>query len=433
MRMYDIISKKKKSLPLDKDEIDFFIKGYTAGTVPDYQASSLLMAICLCGMNDEETYNLTAAIASSGDSVDLSIFGELSADKHSTGGVGDKTTLIVAPLAASLGCKVAKMSGRGLGHTGGTIDKLEAITGYKTVLTPTAFMKQVEKLGVAVIGQSGNLAPSDKKLYALRDVTATVDSIPLITSSIMGKKLAAGAHSIVLDVKCGSGAFMKTPGDAEVLAKSMVKIGKMCKRKTMALITDMDTPLGFSIGNILEVKEAVAVLSGGGPSDLREICLALASSMASLSLKISMEKAERRAEDALASGAALLKFKEWISTQGGDVALIENTALFPCAEYVHEIKASEDGFISKMDAEKIGTAAMKLGAGRAAKEDKIDYTAGVVLAKKTGDALKSGDTVATIHTNKKASINEAEELLRSAITLSKQRPESKPLIYKVIS
>ncbi len=432
MRMYDIIAKKKSGAPLSRQEIDFFVKGYTDGEIPDYQVSALLMAICLCGMSDEETYYLTDAIAKSGDTVDLSSFGELSADKHSTGGVGDKTTLIVAPLAAALGCKVAKMSGRGLGHTGGTIDKLEAIYGYNTILSPEAFTAQVEKIGIAVVEQSGDLAPADKKLYALRDVTATVDSIPLITSSVMGKKLASGASTILLDVKCGSGAFMKTADDATLLAKSMVNIGKRSGRQTSALITDMDTPLGHAVGNSLEVKEAIEVLKGGGPSDLKEICIILSSLMASSALRISEAEAKEKATALLASGAAFEKFKEWISAQGGSISVIEKPELIPTAEHKYEITAECDCFISRMDAEKIGAAAMKLGAGRASKNDKIDHSAGIILAKKTCDKVNKSDTIATLYTNRQECIDEAKNLLLSAISLSKEAPARKPLIYGII-
>ena len=432
MRMYDIITKKKRGETLTEDEIRCFISEYTDGKIPDYQVSALLMAICLNGMNDEETYALTDAIAKSGDSVDLSEFGELSADKHSTGGVGDKTTLIVAPLAAALGCKVAKMSGRGLGHTGGTIDKLESFPGYRVDIPAQAFKKQVRERGVAVIAQSGNLAPADKKLYALRDVTATVDSIPLITSSIMGKKLPSGARSIVLDVKCGSGAFVKTPEDAEILAANMVSIGKMCGRKTSALITNMDIPLGHGIGNILEVKEAIETLQGNGPSDLTEICISLAAAMASLALSIPFDKAKARAEEALFCGAALQKFKEWIGAQGGDITLIDNPGLFPKSVYEHKIIASRDGYISSMDAEAIGICAMELGAGRKTKEDEIDYSAGIMLNKKTGDKIAVGDIIATLHTNRPETFSNAEAVFNNSLSFSDIQTEKTKLIHKII-
>ncbi|MBO7304910.1 MAG: thymidine phosphorylase [Clostridia bacterium] len=433
MRIYDVITKKKHGEALTEQEIRFFVSEYTAGNIPDYQVSSLLMAICLKGMNDEETYILTDAIARSGDSVDLSRFGALTADKHSTGGVGDKTTLIVAPLAAALGCKVAKMSGRGLGHTGGTVDKLESFPGYRVALSPEEFISQVEKIGIAVIGQSGNLAPADKKLYALRDVTATVDSIPLITSSIMGKKLAAGSHSIVLDVKCGSGAFLKTPEDAEILAKNMVRIGRMCGRNTMALITNMDVPLGYAVGNSLEVKEAIATLKGEGPKDLTEICLALASSMAHLALGISFDEAEKRARELLYSGAALRKFKEWICAQGADPDYVDNTQMFKGSLYEVPVYATEQGYVAGMDAEAIGVAAMVLGAGRRTKDDVIDHAAGIVLKKRHGDAVKPNDVLAILYTDKKDSIADAEKIFRGAIRFSLDAVAEEKIIYAKVT
>ena len=433
MRVYDIIAKKKQGKSLSEFEIREFISEYTAGNIPDYQVSALLMAICLNGMNERETVILTDAIAKSGDTVDLAEFGRLSADKHSTGGVGDKTSLIVAPLAATLGCKVAKMSGRGLGHTGGTVDKLEAIRGYKTNLSREEFCRQVRDIGVAIIAQSGNLAPADKKLYALRDVTATVDSIPLITSSIMGKKLASGSHTIVLDVKCGSGAFLKTEKEAEILAKNMVSIGKASGRSCAALITNMDIPLGFAIGNTLEVKEAIDVLSGKGPSDLTEICIELASLMAHLSLDLPLEMARNRARAALVDGRAFNKFKEWTCRQGGDASLIENPDTFDGAEFEAALLAECDGYISAMDTEKIGLAAMELGAGRKTKEDKIDFAAGIVLAKKTGDKVTRGEKIATLYTNKKETVSVASEIFNSAISYSEEKLDIGRLIYNTIT
>ena len=433
MNMYDIITKKKRGEELTEGEIRNFVFGYTEGTVPDYQVSALLMAICLRGMTDRETVALTEAISNSGEVLDLSEFGNLTADKHSTGGVGDKTTLIVAPIAAALGCKVAKMSGRGLGHTGGTIDKLESVSGYKINLSPDEFTRQVKEIGIAVVGQTKNLAPADKKLYALRDVTGTVDSIPLITSSIMGKKLASGSKSIVLDVKCGSGAFVKTLADAELLGRSMVNIGELSKRRVSAVITDMDTPLGFAVGNILEVKEAIETLLGNGPRDLAEICTTLAASMAHLALDISLDEAKRQARHLLDTGMAYEKFKAWIEAQGGDVRLIENPELFPTAEIEYTLTAKNDGYIAKMDAEKIGLSAMKLGAGRETKDAEIDYTAGIRLMKKTGDYVKCGDTLAYFYTNNESAISDAEELFFSSITYSDTKPEMAPLIYKIIT
>lgn len=432
MRMYDIIAKKRDGSALSKEEIEFFISGYTNGEIPDYQASALAMAIFFKGMTDEETVCLTNAMANSGDSLDLSQFGALSVDKHSTGGVGDKTTLIVAPIVAALGGKLAKMSGRGLGHTGGTVDKLESISGYKTTLDREEFLSQVENIGIAVIGQSGSLAPADKKLYALRDVTATVNSIPLITSSIMSKKIAAGSHNIVLDVKMGSGAFMKTLEDAEVLAENMVKIGKGCKRNVCALITDMDTPLGTHIGNALEVKEAVRVLRGEQKGDLYEVCIALSSAMASLVLGVSVKEAEEKAIEAIESGAAFSKMRQWINAQGGDVSEIDDTEKLPKTDYSYEVKSTESGFVTKMDAEKIGVASVILGAGRENKEDKIDFGAGIVLSKKTGDKVNKGDTLCVLYSNNKEYFKSAEEKFMSAISIGENAPEKKPLVYKII-
>lgn len=432
MRMFDIITKKKQGGELTREEISFFVSGYTDGKIPDYQISSLLMAICIKGMSEEETNALTEAIRASGDTVDLSEFGSLTADKHSTGGVGDKTTLIVAPIAASLGCKVAKMSGRGLGHTGGTVDKLESIPGYEVSLSPEDFRAQVHKVGIAVISQSGNLTPADKKLYALRDVTATIDSIPLISSSIMGKKLASGASSIVLDVKCGSGAFLKTPDEAKALADCMVKIGRAYGRSTAALITNMDIPLGLAVGNALEVKEAIATLRGEGPEDLTEICTSLAAAMAMSVLDLSFEESKKLARDAIKSGAALKKFSEWITAQGATADVAENEDTLPRAKYSREVIAERDGYISAMDAELIGRAAMTLGAGRATKEDEIDYGAGIVLEKKMPDKLSRGDLIATLYSSDEGKFEGAESLLLSAITLSDEIPEKKPLIYDFV-
>lgn len=432
MRMYDILHKKRDGLPLSDAEIAWFVEGYTAGNIPDYQASALLMAIFLRGMTEAETAALTMAMARSGDTVDLSAFGDRSVDKHSTGGVGDKTTLIVAPVIAALGGKVTKMSGRGLGHTGGTVDKLEAIPGYRTTLSPAAFLRQAEDIGVAVIGQSGNLAPADKKLYALRDVTATVDSIPLITASIMSKKLAAGSRNIVLDVKVGSGAFMKTAEDARALASEMVKIGKACGRNTAALITDMDTPLGNAVGNILEVKEAIAVLRGESGGALRAVCEALATEMLVLFSGMTPENAEERVRRAIDSGAAFAKLREWIRAQGGDVRCIDDPARFACAPYSMEVKSTADGFVTAMNAEEIGAVASALGAGRTVKTDAIDPTAGILLSKKTGDRVTVGETLCTLYTGKRETLRDAAARYVSAITVGDAPPEEKPLIYDIV-
>ncbi len=420
--MYEIITKKKRGEPLSKEEIRYFTNGYTSGSIPDYQASSLLMAICLKGMNAEETAELTLAIAESGDSIDLSALYS-TVDKHSTGGVGDKTTLIVAPILASLGANVAKMSGKGLGHTGGTIDKLESIPGLSTSLTPDEFKRQVAEIGIAVAGQTGNLAPADKKLYALRDVTATVDSLPLIASSIMGKKLAAGSESIVLDVKCGSGSFMKTVDDARALAEAMVDIGIKAGRRVSAIITDMDRPLGHAIGNSLEVKEAIEVLSGKGPSDLKEICLALATEMAMLSLGLGYDEALRRCEEAIFCGSALEKLIEMVSRQGGDVEYIKNPDKFEPARYSMEIKAERSGYIGAVNTEAIGMCSVKLGAGREKKDDSIDYSAGILLLKKTRDRVEIGDTIAVLFSSSEEKLAVAKDTFIRSVFYSDEVSE----------
>ena len=432
MRMYDLIEKKKHGLELSSEEIYEMIKLYTGGDIPDYQMSAFLMAVYFKGMNDREISDLTDAMATSGDTVNLDIFGKLSVDKHSTGGVGDKTTLIVTPIVSAAGGIVAKMSGRGLGHTGGTVDKLESFPGFRTSLTPAEFKAQVEKCSLAVIGQSANLAPADKMLYALRDVTATVDSIPLIASSIMSKKLAAGTRSIVLDVKCGSGAFMSTPELANELATAMVKIGKSRGRSTAALITNMDIPLGHAIGNALEVKEAISVLRGEGPDDLREVCLALASLMLELSLGIEKSEAEALARDTLSSGKAYAKFVEWIGLQGGDTSYAEDTSKFGNSKLVKDVVSSADGYILSCNAEMVGIAAMKLGAGRATKEDVIDFKAGIMLHKKPGDAIRRGEVIATLYTDKEDAVACAEELVLSSLTFATEKPEKRAMIYGAV-
>lgn len=432
MRMYDILQKKRYGEELTREEIGFFIKGYTEGSVPDYQAAAFCMAVCFAGMTDRETAALTDAMARSGDTVDLSRFGNLSVDKHSTGGVGDKTSLILCPIVSSLGCKVAKMSGRGLGHTGGTVDKLESIPGYRTSLSEEEFLDQVERTGLALIGQTGNLTPADKKLYALRDVTATIDSIPLITSSIMSKKLAAGSKNIVLDVKTGSGAFMKTPEDAEKLAENMVRIGRSCGRNVSALLTDMDRPLGFAVGNSLEVIEAVNVLKGLEKGDLYEVSVSLATEMVSLVKSITPESARREVENAIETGKAFAKMKEWIAAQGGDTSVLDDTDLFPKAAFAYEVRAPKGGRIRKMNAEDIGKAAAILGAGRISKEDPIDHAAGIVLAKKTGDSVKKGDVIATLFTNNEASVAQAEERFLSALEIGRGDVPEEKLILKII-
>lgn len=429
MRMYDIIHKKRCGLALDEAEIRFFVEGYTRGDIPDYQASALCMAICCRGMASEETAVLTDAIMRSGDVVDLSMFGDLSVDKHSTGGVGDKTSLIVAPVVASLGGKMAKMSGRGLGHTGGTVDKLESIAGYRTSMTREEFIETVKNVGVCVVGQSGDLAPADKKLYALRDVTATVDCVPLIASSIMGKKLAAGAKSIVLDVKAGSGAFMKTVDDARKLADEMIRVGTMCGRNVRALVTNMDIPLGHNVGNSLEVVEAVRVLRGEQKGDLYEICVALASNLVSMFKKISVQESQLMVAKSIESGAAFAKMKEWIAAQGGDVSMIEDTSKLPRAPYSREIASPCDGYISHMNTEGIGLCASLLGAGRVNKGDSIDFGAGIELAKKTGDYVGKGEKIATLHASNEALFADAKEKFLSSLEFSDKKTGKPQLIF----
>ena len=430
--MYDIITKVKRGEALSREEIRDTVFSYTEGNIPDYQMSSLLMAICLKGLSDEETSLLTEAIADSGKRLDLSRFGNLTVDKHSTGGVGDKVTLIVAPIAAAVGCKVAKMSGRGLGHTGGTVDKLESIPGFNTSLTEEEFIRQVESVGIAVVGQSEGLAPADKKLYALRDVTATVDSIPLITSSIMGKKLASGTKNIVLDVKYGSGAFMKTVEDAKLLAKNMVDIGKALDRRVSALITDMDTPLGLAVGNLCEVIEAYEVLSGRGPEDLREVSLSVSAEMLSLAKGIPYDEALATVSDALSSGKALEKYKEWIIAQGGSEEAAKNPLSIGKAPFKKQVICHYDGFVKRTDAEKIGLCSLSLGAGRKTKEDKIDHLAGIILEKKRGDRVKKGDVLATLLTSDERLLTDAEKLLLSSYTFADSEPEKQPVIAAVI-
>lgn len=430
--MYTIISKKKRGEALTKDEIKRLVREYTDGNIPDYQMSAFLMAVCFNGMSENETASLTLEMANSGDTVDLSVLGTLSADKHSTGGVGDKTTLVVMPLAACLGCKIAKMSGRGLGHTGGTVDKLESIEGYKTSLDPDEFINQAQEVGIAVIGQSANLAPADKKIYALRDVTATVDSIPLIASSIMSKKLAAGSKNIVLDVKYGSGAFMKTAEDAQRLAQCMVQIGKANGRNTRALITNMDVPLGKNIGNSLEVIESIEILKNKGDSELRCLCVELAANMASMALGKDAGEMKILAEKMLSDGTAFKKFREWIKAQGGNAEWIDNPDLFPRTKYEKVITAQKDGYITHIDTEKTGVACVKLGGGRQKKEDLIDFSAGIIMNKKTGDFVRKGEKIAMLYTNTESLLSEAAECFESAIALDKVAPGKMALIHKII-
>ncbi|MDL0419061.1 pyrimidine-nucleoside phosphorylase [Caldibacillus thermoamylovorans] len=433
MRMIDIIEKKRDGYELTTEEIQFFIKGYTDGTIPDYQASALLMAIYFQGMNHRERKDLTMSMVHSGDQVDLSKIEGIKVDKHSTGGVGDTTTLVLGPLVASVGVPIAKMSGRGLGHTGGTIDKLESFPGFHVELTKDEFIQLVNEQKIAVVGQSGNLTPADKKLYALRDVTGTVNSIPLIASSIMSKKIAAGADCIVLDVKVGSGAFMKNVADAKELAETMVEIGNSVGRKTMAVISDMDQPLGFAIGNALEVKEAIATLKGTGPQDLTELCLTLGSQMVYLAKKAeSVDEARQMLISAIQSGKAFEKMKSFITSQGGDATCIDDPEKLPQAKYKIELPAKASGWIEKMMADKIGLAAMQLGAGRETKESKIDLAVGIVLNKKVGDPIEQGESILTIYSNSE-NIEEVKNLLYHSIKISHSKISPPPLIHEIIS
>ncbi len=433
MRIYDIISKKRDGFELTDEEIAFFIKGYVKGDIKDYHAAALLMAIYLNGMTDREMVTLTLEMAQSGDMLDLGAIDGITVDKHSTGGVGDKTTLIVTPIVAALGCKVAKMSGRGLGHTGGTVDKLESIDGFNVSLEPEEFIETVKKTGICVVGQTGDLAPADKKLYALRDATATVGCIPLIASSIMSKKLAAGSQCIVLDVKYGSGAFMKTAEDAQALSEKMVSIGKGAGRKIAAVISDMDTPLGKNIGNTLEVIEAVDILKSAEMSDLTEVSLELAANLIMLAQEISYSDAKTKVESALKDGSAYKKFLEMVSAQGGNTDIIEDTAKIKKAAYKKDIISNSDGYVAFTDAEKIGSASVILGAGRVNKEDSIDYTAGIILHKKAGDKVNKGDIIAEMFTNDEEKFASAEEMFMSAYKFSETENEKKSLVYKVIS
>ncbi len=428
MRMYDIIKKKRDGEKLSDEEIKWFVDGYTKGEIPDYQAAAMCMAVYFQGMDEEETTALTLAIRDSGDRLHFDNIKGVRVDKHSTGGVGDKTSLIVAPIVASLGIKVAKMSGRGLGHTGGTVDKLESITGYRTNIPTEEFEKIVNEIGIAIVGQSSELAPADKKLYALRDVTATVDSMPLIASSIMGKKLAADDDCIVLDVKTGSGSFMKTKEDSETLARLMVGIGKRAGKKMLALITNMDIPLGNAIGNSLEVKEAVATLNGKGPKDLTEVCLALASDMLYLAGKGNEKECRIMAENAIKDGSALEILKKMVKAQGGDASLIENTENFPKAKVVKGVFAPKSGYISKVDTEGYGIASLILGAGRTKIEDKIDYSAGIILKKKTGDKVEKGEEIAELYTNDENKIAEATAKFLASTEITEEKPAEEVLI-----
>jgi pyrimidine-nucleoside phosphorylase len=427
--MYDIIAKKKYGHELSNEEISFAIDGYVMGEIPDYQMSAFLMAIYFQGMTEQETVSLTQCMAHSGDMIDLSEIVGIKVDKHSTGGVGDKTTLVVAPIVAACGAYVAKMSGRGLGHTGGTIDKLEAIPGFNVEIPRDDFIKIVKNTGLCVVGQTGNLAPADKRLYALRDVTATVDSIPLIASSIMSKKLAAGADCILLDVKTGSGAFMKSVEDAINLAEVMVGIGWGAGRKCTALVTDMDIPLGYAIGNSLEVKEAVDTLKGKGPKDLTDCCLELSANLLVLAGKGDYELCLQMVKEVIANGAAFEKLCEMVEAQGGDSSVLKDTSYLSASPVIYELKAPFHGYISSMDTEAIGIASVMLGAGRETKEDTIDYSAGIILRKKTGDYVNEGEVLALFHTSNTSLVQKAQDHFLNALTISETKPESKPVLY----
>nr|WP_245875910.1 pyrimidine-nucleoside phosphorylase [Veillonella denticariosi] len=422
MRMYDIILKKRAAQPLTSEEIHFVISGYVNGDIPDYQVSALLMTIVFNGMNKDELGTLTLEMAKSGHMVDLSSIDGVTVDKHSTGGVGDKTTLIIAPLVAACGGKVAKMSGRGLGHTGGTIDKMESIPGLQTEMKQDAFIEQVNRIGLAVIGQSEGLAPADKKLYALRDVTGTVDSIPLIASSVMSKKLASGAQAILLDVKVGSGAFMKTLDDARQLAQAMVDIGKANGRFVKAILTDMDRPLGHAIGNALEIREVIDTLKGNGPEDLTHECLVMAAHMLVLGKICDYDTAFERVQQALDSGAALERLGLMISAQGGDVRVLNDDSLLPIGRYTRDVIAQSNGYIIHMNTEQCGIASVMLGAGRTVKDGPIDYGAGIVMHKKTGDAVSKDDVIATLYAGDESLLDGAEKTYIDAITIDAVAP-----------
>ena len=433
MRAFDIIAKKREKKELSKEEIEFFIDGYTKGEVTDYQASALLMAIYLNGFDSEETVNLTMAMIKSGDVVNLNEIEGIKVDKHSTGGVGDKTSLILVPMVAAAGGKVAKLSGRGLGHTGGTLDKLEAIPGFDINVSEKDFIHHVNNSGLVIAGQTQNLVPADKKLYALRDVTATIDSIPLIAASIMSKKIASGSDAILLDVKYGDGAFMKTKEDAEKLAEAMVSIGKGTNRNTSAAITLNGEPLGYAIGNALEIQEVIEVLSGRGPEDLRELCLTLGAQMLKLSeVELDVVKGRAILEEVISNGKALEKLKELVKNQGGDPKYIENKELFEIANIKHEVLAKEEGYIFELNAEEVGIASLLVGAGRETKDDAIDYGAGIILNKKMGDYVKVGDVLANIYTNDANKIKASEDMLISAYTFKDVKPEKTEIVYKII-
>ncbi len=433
MRMYDIIMKKRNGGELSKEEIDFFIGGYTKGEIPDYQVSALMMAIYFRKMTEAETLALTMAMADSGDRLDLSGIRGVKVDKHSTGGVGDKTSLALAPMVAACGIPVAKMSGRGLGHTGGTIDKLESFPGFTTALTTERFIDNVNRIGIAIMGQTADLAPADKKLYALRDVTATVDNLSLIASSIMSKKLAAGADAIVLDVKTGSGAFMKQEAEAKALAEEMVKIGKNAGRRTVAVISDMDQPLGFAVGNALEVREAIETLRGNGPEDFLELCLTLGSQMLMAGGKAeSAREAEEMLWAVIADGSALGKLAEFVEAQGGDGSAVYHPELLPQAAIQEPVAAPESGYLSRIVCDEVGICSLILGGGRETKESEIDLSVGLVLCKKVGDYVEAGEPLAVIHANDADRAKQARARYLKACTIAGEAPERMPFIKNIL-
>lgn len=423
MRMYDLIVKKRNGSVLDGDEIRWMIKQYTTGNIPDYQMSAMMMAVYFQGMNEQETLELTLAMRDSGEILDLSRIQGIKVDKHSTGGVGDKTSITLAPLVSSVGVRVAKMSGRGLGHTGGTIDKLESFPGFSTGISTDHFFEQVNRIGIAIMGQTAELAPADKKLYALRDVTATVDNFSLIASSIMSKKLAAGADAIVLDVKCGSGAFMKKREDAMRLAEEMVRIGKGAGKSTTAFLTNMDQPLGFAVGNALEVKEAIETLKGKGPEDFTKLCMTLGTQMV---LSAGIAKEEKEAEEMLQksidSGAALDKLAEWVKAQGGKKEAVYQPELLPCSRYQAVLTSPKSGYIGHITCDEVGVCSLLLGGGRETKESEIDLSVGIVLKKKTGDQVKENDVLAELHYNDEQKCLQAKERLLNAYTIQEKQP-----------
>lgn len=433
MRMYDLIMKKRNGGALSDEEIHFMVQGYTKGEIPDYQMSAMMMAIYFQGMNADETLALTMEMAKSGDLLDLSDIRGVKVDKHSTGGVGDKTSLALTPMVAAAGVTVAKMSGRGLGHTGGTIDKLESFSGFSTAISEQQFKDNVNRIGIAIMGQTADLAPADKKLYALRDVTATVDNMSLIASSIMSKKLAAGADAIVLDVKTGSGAFMKTEEDSFALAHEMVRIGNGAGRKTVAVVSDMDQPLGYAVGNALEVKEAIDTLNGNGPKDFVELCMTLGSYMLVAGGRAATrEEAENVLTKVIKNGSALDKLAEFIEAQGGDKELVYHPERLPQASIVQEIESPADGYIQKIVCDEIGICSLILGGGRETKESEIDLSVGLVLHKKVGDAVRKGDSLATIYANDQAKLDAAKERFLQAYTIDRNPVEKKPLIKGIV-